>query len=250
MKKFLIISAIVCLALSFSAISYASVDSIYEAAVVNVTGDVKVDTRADGTWITPWVGMKLMEGAIIKTGANSSADIVYDAEGLNVLTLNPNTQLTVEESMADLSKGTVVGDFANIAAGSTFTVKTPTAACGIRGTVFRVQLTSGRELKVELVNGNMYVQPLDTAGNPVGAPVTVPQSYQVTVASDGTVSEPTALTAEQIGQIEDIAAGAFGTTAEEVEEVTVVEEPEPDPKDLEEDKVKEEEEQPPVSPSS
>ena len=248
MKKFLIISAIVCLALSFSAISYASVDSIYEAAVVNVTGDVKVDTRADGTWITPWVGMKLMEGAIIKTGDNSSADIVYDAEGLNVLTLNPNTQLTVEESMADLSKGTVVGDFANIAAGSTFTVKTPTAACGIRGTVFRVTLTSGREVRVELVNGNMTVQPLDAAGNPVGAPVTVPQSYQVTVASDGTVSEPTALTAEQIGQIEDIAAGAYGTTTEEVEEVTV-EEPEPDPKDLEEDKVKKEEEEPCVSPS-
>ena len=247
MKKFLIFSAIVCLALSFSAISHASVDSIYEAALVNMTGDVKVDTRADGTWIKPWVGMKLMKGAIIKTGDGSSAQIVFDAEGLNMLQLDENTNLTVGESMAMLDAGNVVGDFGNLTAGSTFNIKTPTAVCGIRGTVFRVTLTSGGEVRVELVNGNMTVQPLDAAGNPVGSPVTVPQSYQVTVGSDGKVSEPTALTAEQIAQIEQISAEAFGT---EVEEVESVETEEPDPKDLEEDKTKEEEEQPPVSPSS
>ena len=244
MKKTLTIIMALCLVMGIAGISYASVDSIYEVAVIDVSGDVKVDAKADGTWITPWVGMKLMQNALIKTGPDSSVSIVFDAEGLNILRLDANTQLTVEESLANVTEGTVTGDFSNLTKGSTFSVKTPTAVCAVRGTVFRVQLASGGELRVELVNGNMTVQGLDSRGNLVGSPVSLPQASQVNVSRGGSVSQPTALTAAQISQIESAAATILGTTTETVESVTV---DDVDGKDL--DGVKDEEGKEDISPS-
>jgi hypothetical protein len=233
MKKTLLFGLVLLVAVSLAGASHASVDNIYEAAIVNMSGNVSVDIKGDGTWITPWIGMKLMKDAVIKTGSNSSVQIVFDAEGLNMLQLNESTNVTVGESMAQLAGGTVTGDFGNITPGSSFMVKTPTAACAIRGTVFRITLTSGREMRVELVNGSMTVQALDAAGNPVGDVVTVPESYQVNVGSDGKVSEPTALSAQQIAQIESVVLPALGAAGEAVVGETTEQ---VDTKDLDEEK--------------
>ena len=72
MKKFFLFSLIALFIIGISSISFASVDKAYEAAVINVNGEVKVDPNADGGWFTPWVGMKLKKGAVIKVGGNSS----------------------------------------------------------------------------------------------------------------------------------------------------------------------------------
>ncbi|MFA6637183.1 MAG: hypothetical protein WCV56_08825, partial [Candidatus Omnitrophota bacterium] len=127
MRRSFLCLMVVVLVFSFSSSSLASVDAIYEVAIVNMKGDVQADTNGDGIWIRPWVGMKLMEKAIIKTGRNSNVDIVFDSEGLNLVRVRENSITTVGKALLDLPNGSVFAKFANLKPGSSFTVKTPTA---------------------------------------------------------------------------------------------------------------------------
>lgn len=211
MKKVLTLTMILCLVLGIAGISYASVDSIYEVAVIDISGDVKVDTKADGTWITPWVGMKLMQKAIIKTGADSSIDIVFDAEGLNVLKIKENSRLTVQEASVDLPDGSVLANFGNLTAGSSFVVKTPTAACGIRGSGMGVEVFNNIT-SVQAYSHSVYVQGIDAQGNPIGKSVTIPEGWKTMVASGGKIEAPAELTDNE-KQIFDVwVAAATGPT--------------------------------------
>lgn len=78
-------------------VSYAGVNKSYEVAIVSIKGDVKVDTKGDGSWFTPWTMMKLKEGAVLKTGKNSSVKIVFDAEGLNLVDIKENSGIVIKE---------------------------------------------------------------------------------------------------------------------------------------------------------
>lgn len=201
----------VLLVFGFTGISSASVDTVYEVSIVSVKGDVKADLKGDGSWITCWEGLKLMKGAGLKTGADSSVEIAFDAQGLNVLKLNPDTQITIDDSLVKMPKGSVLANFGNLKPGSSFTVKTPTAACGIRGSGMGVDFINGMTV-VAAYKDKVYVQGLDAAGNTVGVEVTVPEGWKSQVASGGTVSQPEGLT-ENEKQIWDAYVAAMTTPA-------------------------------------
>jgi hypothetical protein len=245
MKKSLLLSFAVLFVIGMAGVSYASVDSMYEAAIIDVSGDVKVDPNADGGWFSPWVGMKLKEGALLKTGAGSSAQIVFDAEGLNILEIKENSSIAVRKSMAELPEGSVLANFANLTGGSTFTVKTPTAACSIRGSGMGVDHIQGMTV-VMAYEDKVYVQGLDANGNPVGKEVVIPESWKAAVRAGGRIEPPTELTAnEQAIWDAFVAATAAGVgLAPEPAQVPG----DSDSKDL--DEVKAEETEPSVSPSS
>lgn len=181
--------------LGLSGISHASVDTIYEVAVINIKGDVKVDIRGAGEWITPWIGMKLMKGALIKTGPESNVDIVFDAEGLNVVQISENTQIAVDKSLIKLTKGSVLANFPNLTSGSTFVVKTPTAACAIRGSGMGVDFIKGMTI-VSAYEDKVYVKGLDANGNAVTKEVTIPEGWKTQVKA-GKVDPPEKLSANE-----------------------------------------------------
>ncbi len=186
-----LVLAFVCV-LSFAVSSYASVNSVYEAAIIKLKGDVKVDTKGDGTWITPWVGMKLKEGSLLKAGSNSYAEIVYDAEGLNVLKINADTQIKVTKDNAELPAGSVFANFDNLKPGSSFSVKTPTAVCGIRGSGMGVDFIQGLTV-VRAFKDRVYVRGLDAQGNAVGQEVQIPEGWKTNVEKDGGATPPAEL---------------------------------------------------------
>ncbi len=192
MKKLLVFLFSFLLLVSAPFISFASVDSIYEVAIVSIKGDVQVDTNGDGIWIKPWIGMKLMESAVIKTGDNSTMDIVFDAEGLNVVRVKANTLTTIKNALMELSGGEVLARFANLKPGSSFTVKTPTAACAIRGSVMGVGFNNGITTGMAF-QGNLYIQPLDSNGNPIGGENTLPEGNKTDVDGDGNMGDPEGL---------------------------------------------------------
>lgn len=201
----------VLLVFGFAGVSTAAVDSVYEVTIISIKGDVKADLKGDGSWITCWEGLKLMKGASLKTGADSSVEIVFDAQGLNVLKLNPDTQITVDDSLVKMPKGSVLANFGNLKPGSSFTVKTPTAACGIRGSGMGVDFINGMTV-VAAYKDVVYVQGLDAAGNVVGVEVTVPEGWKSEIAAGGTVSQPAGLT-ENEKQIWDAYVAAMTTPA-------------------------------------
>lgn len=197
MKKFLVSGLVALFVLSFAGLSFASVDSVYEVAIVNMRGDVQVDVRGDGNWTRPWIGMKLMQDAMIKTAAGSMAEVVFDSEGLNVLKISENTEIAVDRSMVHLLEGSVLASFANLKGGSTFTVKTPTAACAIRGSGMGVNFIGGMTV-VMAFQDRVYVQGLDSAGNAVGAEVTIPEGWKSQVEQGGNITPPEGLSANEI----------------------------------------------------
>lgn len=191
MKRGLLFSLVFIFILGAFSISHASVDTIYEVAVIDIKGDVKVDIKGSGEWVTPWIGMKLMKNAVIKTGPGSKVDIVFDAEGLNVVEIDENTQVTVDKSLLNLTKGSVLANFPNLTGGSTFTVKTPTAACAIRGSGMGVDFIQGMTI-VSAYEDKVYVQGLDANGNKVGKEVIIPEGWKTQVKA-GNVQPPAEL---------------------------------------------------------
>jgi len=169
---------------------HASVDSgHYEVAVIDIKGDVEVDSKADGTWIRPLIGMKLMKRAVIKTGKDSSIDVVFDSEGLNVLKIKGDTLITVHEAKIELKNGSVMASFANLAPGTSFTVKTPTAVCGIRGSGMGVDHINDMTV-VMAYEHSVYVQGVDGDGNPLGQEVVIPEGWKTQVLANGDITLP------------------------------------------------------------
>lgn len=254
MKKLLLISVAVLICVGFIANAHASVDRIYEAAVIDIKGDVKVDTKGDGIWISPWIGMKLMTGAFVKTGPSSYVQMVYDAEGLNVVKVSANAHVIVNKSAMALSEGSVLANFGNLEPGSSFTVKTPTAACGIRGSGMGVAYINDMTVTTAFED-KVYVQGIDSNGNPVGQEVTIPEGWKAAVAKGGRVDPPAQLgTNEQKIWDAWISAVVVGGEQEmddideDEEKEEEKENEEVDSKDLEE--VKKGEDKPDISPSS
>ena len=227
-------------------VSYASVDNIHEVAVIDVTGDVKVDTKADGTWITPWVGMKLMKEAIIKTGPKSSVDIVFDAEGLNVLHIRENSEVSVQDASVNLPEGSVLANFANLKPGSSFIVQTPTAACGIRGSGMGVDVFD-EITSVQAYEHSVYVQGLDASGNPIGKTVEIPEGWQSIVEQGGKIETPAELTDNEKQVFNAWVEAMTGTKPSDGAEPGETDTTDVDGKDL--DDIKQEESQPDISPS-
>ncbi len=189
MKKALSFTLAIMFVLVFAGVSYASVDNVYESAVVNMKGDVKVDVKGDGTWFAPWIGMKLKRGVILKTGKKSTASIVFDAEGLNVLKVKENSEVIVRKDLIDLPGGSVFANFANLTPGSTFVVKTPTAACGIRGSGMGVDFIKGLTV-VRAFEHKVYVRGLDADGNEVGKEIVIPEGWKTQVLKNGNTEPP------------------------------------------------------------
>lgn len=196
MRKLITLLFSVALCFGFITMAEASVDSVYEVAVVDLKGDVQVDTDGSGNWSSPWIGMKLRKDAILKTGSGSYVDVVFDADGLNTLRIKEDTQTTINIASVKLAKGSVLAAFANIADGSSFKVNTPTATCGIRGSGMGVSYINNMTV-VSAFEHSVYVQGVDSNGNPVGKEVVIPENWKTQVLTNGNVNPPAELTANE-----------------------------------------------------
>lgn len=132
-----------CLLLSFSLPAMAEAPAI--GYVKTVKGDAMVISGAQQTKAA--VGTPVVAGSKLKTGANGSLGVTFKDN--TVMSIGPNTELTVDEYLyapskgklklgATMAKGTLAylsGAIAKIKPDAV-TVKTPTGTIGVRGTHF------------------------------------------------------------------------------------------------------------------
>ena len=170
--------------------------------VARVTGEAFAVNPADGLRFPVRNGSLLTEGQIITTGAGASvlfvlsngatvslgADSVLALEQfsqqpfgesykMNALTAEPSTSTT----RLNLVRGELISDVKklNKGAGSSFSIKTPVGAAGIRGTAFRIAFRpEGERASFALV---MLEGVIEQTFGSRSRPVIVPQGKQVVV---------------------------------------------------------------------
>lgn len=184
--------------LMFLAMSGAAYAAKASVTVAKMEGKVEWRASADGAWKPAAQGGKLSAGAFVRTGPASSCVILWG--GGNVVKLQALTNVNLltidrddngkENSAIDLKIGKVNAHVAKLnTAGSSFSVKTPAAVAGVRGTDLLAQVAPDNSTVIGVTDGEVYVE-MD------GVQVTLTQDLIVNIGSDGQMGEPMAMPQE------------------------------------------------------
>lgn len=202
-----------------------------KATLSGLKGAVTVQAAAGGEWTAATEGMSLSQGASVKTGASAEAILNMGAGGavkISALALVKIDALTAEASGGSktelsLDKGRVLARTEKLkTADSAFTVRTPTAVAGVRGTAFECAIApETNQVTVSVVEGNVSVSVGDVE-------VLVAAGFASMVMPGEMPQEPAAIPPEQMEELKS-EAGALEEAAgaeEKPEDEEAVEEAE------------------------
>lgn len=138
-----------------------------------VTGVVEIMKRGTTAWVQAANGEKIGTGDQINTGIDGNAVLKFEN---SVTEIKPLTQFTLGRAMEDkkefstemfLSVGKIKSK-ADQVGGKTnrFTVTTPTAVAGIRGTQQEISFGEGFGTECKIEDGSGYMAPVDVAKLP------------------------------------------------------------------------------------
>jgi regulation of enolase protein 1 (concanavalin A-like superfamily) len=135
-----------------------------QALVVFCAGEVSV--RRATAWEPLEPGGYLGRGARIRVGASSSCELQFGDRAM--VRLGERTEILVEQlstrvGRADIElfaeSGSVLSKVSRLMGGETYRIKTKSAACGVRGTLFGVTVTEAEDTIVSVKEGKVYVLP-------------------------------------------------------------------------------------------
>lgn len=157
-------------------------------------GDVTYRVAGSEVDLPAPAGTLLPQGATLKTGADSSATVVFSsgseafvgAEAVVEVskfvqapftgTLVEGEEPSVSETVLNATQGEVISKVAKLRKGSQYTVNSPVGAAGVRGTIFAVATVKGKDgepdvIRVEVTQGNVFLSFADGSG------VTIPAGW-------------------------------------------------------------------------
>ena len=106
-------------------------------SVQKIQGEVTV-RHPDGS-SEPLKAGSVHDGDLIVTGKHGRVELLFD--GTSVLTLGPNSNFTPQSDNDQLSAGEAFVHWVRGVKRRRFQLRTPTAICGVRGTIFTVEVT-------------------------------------------------------------------------------------------------------------
>ncbi len=158
-----------------------------------VKGDVKVKRANNPSdWQKMDTSTVLEKGDIVETSEGSSADFIIGANTEKAIRLEEKSRIEfqgINPAQLNLSKGKVRVALKKLESGSSFTVKTPTAICGARGTAW-MQEAGGDSTKVCVFESNVYLRGLDANGKPNTKEYITGEGVQRTVERGKIISGP------------------------------------------------------------
>lgn len=144
--------------IAVSSLAYMSITDAAETAknvtLVELKGTVQVMQKGASEWVPAAVYMKMTSGDTVKTGKDSYADLNFNGMGQAALVrVGANSTMKVDTYVAsasadqrkislDLAVGDILVKANKLKTESQFQVKTPTSIVGVRGTGFKVQVSS------------------------------------------------------------------------------------------------------------
>lgn len=145
----------------FVNVIYAEADEI---TVINVAGKVESHDSKKDRWSTLKSGFRLIEGDSIRTYPNSSCDIKL---GEHIFRLKENSNLELididkEKSIRfGLLSGEILNKLSKLPPESSFSLETPEAVNGVRGTKFLVSRKEEKGTEVYVTEETVHVESKD-----------------------------------------------------------------------------------------
>lgn len=182
------------------------------ANVVGLKGTVEVKYKDAESWVPAAERMELKEGDVIRTQSGSTA--ILRMENGTMMKLAPLTNMKVERlnqtrggdnTSLDISAGKTWSRVKKLSDESDFSIKTPTAVAGVRGTFFSSEVENTADSTFDVFEGAVAV----SSASDSGASVMVGANQRTTVAPNESPSAPS-----EIPQNERD-AGAAGFSSEE-----------------------------------
>ncbi len=184
---------------------FVAATSYAEDAVVKLkemSGMVMVKVQPATEWTQATAGQILKKNDSIKTEADGKA--VLEFPNNNSVSLKPKTEISIEELVWDaaakkvginMTSGELKTVLNKVDTPSDFKIKTPTAICGARGTIFYVVVfADGTGVYVE----QGLVEFLNTIS---GQSYTVYEGNRSDSNSDGSITEPQTLSKDEVDAI-------------------------------------------------
>jgi tetratricopeptide (TPR) repeat protein len=174
-------------------LAYRSAIGTTAASLISLQGHVAVRWDGKGAWDTlssigPLSQKAAMPGTEFSPLAASSAVILLDKG--SVVKVFEKSLLTIKDASASqqtcfLATGSVLVKVNKLLPGRRFEIRTPCAACGVVGTIFRVDANGAAATTLSVYQGKVRMSP--QAGPPSSATV-VATGRQMTMARDGAVA--------------------------------------------------------------
>ena len=185
MKIKALIIAIVAVCIIAPAGYFAYLFSLNGSTVAQ-SGDVSVYKVETAEWEPLDEEYTLADGDRIKTGKNSSCSVLLGNTATAIVKADENTELVVASKdpvELDLIDGKLLANLTRHTRLKKFTVKTPTGACGIRGTGWQVSTNKDSKTTVEVFDGRVKFGQTDMFYE--HDPYVVPNDYKLEVTKDG-----------------------------------------------------------------
>lgn len=162
-----------------------------QAARIGVASVVKNQVNGSVAGVIR-VGTGVSENEVISTGAESSTQLLFRDE--TSLTIGPNARLTLDRFVynpntrtGDVVVNVLQGTFRFVSGSAKpggYTIKTPVATVGLRGTIVEGHVSTSGDVLLVVVEGSVVVTSAD------GTSVTVNEGEYVTISADGTITGP------------------------------------------------------------
>lgn len=162
-----------------------------QAARIGVASVVKNQVNGSVAGVIR-VGTGVSENEVISTGAESSTQLLFRDE--TSLTIGPNARLTLDRFVynpntrtGDVVVNVLQGTFRFVSGSAKpggYTIKTPVATVGLRGTIVEGHVRTSGDVLLVVVEGSVVVTSAD------GTSVTVNEGEYVTISADGTITGP------------------------------------------------------------
>ena len=200
-KSVLLIMALVITMTAFGIHYSQARDSIGTISfMIGQGSDVQIKSNADKGWSNAKLNQSVYDADIIRTASESRCEVTLSDK--SVVRIGENSEfvfsdVTVQEYKkninSELKKGKIWLNVKTLHdTKSTFQVKTPTAVCAVRGTIYRVDSDSSTTCLVydgavdvgpASLGGGTMVQPQTNSLQPVEVPgpYTIPPPYEVSL---------------------------------------------------------------------
>jgi len=192
---------VLAIALSLFAYGVTASAAAVKATLIDVKGNVFVQP-AGGEFAPAASGMAVEEGATLKTGPDGSAILKWSGNTAKIarLTLITVDKLQtdkkgVSESKLNINQGFVVCKVEKLKQYSSFSVKTPAAIAGVRGTAFEAGINpETNQTTIAVAEGDVTV----SAG---GVDIVVAAGFESTISTGAAPEPPTEIPADKLQEL-------------------------------------------------